>query len=296
MRTIICLPCALLLACIWPLRAQQTSVQDKALSKGESTSQKKPGIRVPTIRTEDELIKLEKQWAEAGVKGDIGFFARIAADDYLIVDTDGSVRNKQQEIANFHQETQTSQTVEDMKVRIYGGSAVVVGRFTITGTYAGQPNNFSGSFTDVWVWRNQGWQLVSTQNTSAPEADSSKLPLDSFFVTREKEVWEALRKKDKSVAAGLLAYDFVGMSDFGFSTNAEWIKQLDGQYTVDDYSIEDVKLLRPNPTTALLLYKSTCKGTGEWAEFCSRARYISDLWTERNGQWIALFSQDTQAK
>jgi hypothetical protein len=46
---------------------------------------------------EQELIRLEKQWAEAVVKGDNSFFDRTAADDYVIVDAGGDVRHKQQE-------------------------------------------------------------------------------------------------------------------------------------------------------------------------------------------------------
>lgn len=450
MRTTMCLLCCLLLACVWPLRAQQTTV--KGLTNERGTSQKERGTQTrdaaTTVRPEDQLIELEKQWAEAAVKGDVGFFEHIATADYVIVDCDGSVRNKQQEIASSRQETQTSQTVEDLKVRVYGRSAVVVGRFTIAGTYAGQANNLSGNFTDVWirpnrtwllastqntckaaegaqnanpavdktetaerdaekeliqlekqraeeelrgleneavqaelradmpaldrifsddwivvdedaqvrdkkaefepyktgeekvtagrlddmsvrlfgeaavvigrymfkgsfqgkpfdikgrftdVWarRNGRWQIVSGQNTAIPEDNATEFPPDPFFIAKEKEIWESLKHKDTSAATRLLADDFVGMYDFGFFTKSEWIKQIDGQYTIGDYTIEAVKLLRASPTTVLLLYKSTCKGTGEWAEFCSRAQYISDLWVERHGQWLALFSQDTRAR
>jgi ketosteroid isomerase-like protein len=290
-RTTMCLPCCLLLlACVGPLRAQQTAVQGKVQGKALTN-------RATTAGAEDQLRQLEKQWAEAAVKGDVGFFEHIATDDYLIVDCDGSVRNKQQEMANARQEAQTSQTVEVLKVRVYDRSAVVVGEFTIAGTYAGQANNPSGSFTDVWIKPNRTWLLVSTQNTcKSAESAQTGDPADSFFVAREKEVWEALKKKDKPAATRLLADDFVGMYDFGFFTKSQWVKQIDEQYTIGDYTIEGEKLLRASPTTALLLYKCTCKGTGEWAAFCSRARYISDLWVERNGQWMALFSQDTQAR
>jgi hypothetical protein len=87
----------------------------------------------------------------------------------------------------------------------------------------------------------------------------------------------------------------VGMYDFGFFNKSEWIKQLDDQYTVDDYTIENPRVLHPSANTALLLYTSTCKGTGTWAEGCSHPSRTSDLYVERNGQWLALFSQDTQA-
>jgi ketosteroid isomerase-like protein len=166
------------------LWAQQTTVKGKAVTNENDTSRKDWGTRtgswVTKVRVEDQLIQLEKQWAEAAVKGDVGFFERIATDDYLIVDCDGSVRNKQQEIANARQEAQTSQTVEVLKVRVYGRSAVVVGGFTIAGTYAGQANNLSGSFTDVWIKPNRTWRLVSTQNTCKPTFGalmSPELPL-----------------------------------------------------------------------------------------------------------------------
>ena len=130
---------------------------------------------------------------------------------------------------------------------------------------------------------------------SLPKADTAKVHPDSFFVAKEKEVWEGLKNKDKAAAARLLADDFVGMYDFGYFSKPEWIKQIDEQYSIDDYTIGQPKLLRPSPTTSLLLYKSTCKGTGEWAEYCSHTQYISDLWVQRDGKWQALFSQNTQA-
>jgi hypothetical protein len=119
-------------------------------------------------------------------------------------------------------------------------------------------------------------------------------PPKSFFIAKEKEDWEALKHKDKAAATRLLADDFVGMYDFGYLTKSEWIKQIDEEYTVEDYTIENAKLLRPSANTALLLYTSKCKGTGTWTQFCSHASRISDLYVERNGQWLALFSQDTQ--
>ena len=143
--------------------------------------------------------------------------------------------------------------------------------------------------------RNGRWQIVSSQNTAIPEANATEFPPDSFFIAKEKEDWEAIKNRDKAAATRLLADDFVGMYDFGFFNKSEWVKQLDDHYTVDDYTIENAKVLHPSATTALLLYTSNCKGTGAWADFCSHTSRISDLFVERNGQWLGLFSQDTTA-
>ena len=129
----------------------------------------------------------------------------------------------------------------------------------------------------------------------AKSVNAIESPPMSYFVAKEKEVWEALKQKDKAAATRLLADDFVGMYASGFYTKSEWLKQIGEQYTISAYTIDDVKLLRASPTTVLLLYRSTCKGTGEWAEICARVEYISDLWVKRNGRWTAMFSQETQA-
>jgi len=146
------------------------------------------------------------------------------------------------------------------------------------------------------VWPLQAQQVpAKNTGTSSPAAVLSGLPSDQFFIEKEKGVWETLKHKDKATATRLLADDFVGMYDFGFFNKSEWVKQIDDQYTVDDYTIMDPKVLHPSPTSALLLYTSTCKGTGAWADYCSHTSRISDLWVERNGEWLDLFSQDTTA-
>jgi len=223
---------------------------------------------------EQELIRLEKQWAAA--VGDAAFLKRITADEYVIVDASGDVRNKRQELAVSQNEKFQTSTVDDLSVRVYGDSAVALGRYALTGTNMGQPYSETGRFTDVWVKRSGKWLLVSSQNTSLPAAVTPTLPPDQFFIEKEKEVWEALKHKDKAAATRLLADDFVGMYDFGFFNKSEWVKQIDDQYTVDDYTIMNPKVLHPSPTTALLLYTSTCKGTGEWADYCSNTSRISD--------------------
>ena len=118
---------------------------------------------------------------------------------------------------------------------------------------------------------------------------------DAFFIAKEKEVWEALKSKNKAADSQLLAEDFVGLYDTGFATRSDHVKQMDDSYAIDTYTIQDSKVVRLDPKTALLLYKSTCKGSGDWETYCSRPVYVSSLWVHRGGHWVALFSQDTPA-
>jgi hypothetical protein len=230
---------------------------------------------------EKELIQLEKDFAEATLKGDHEFYDRILADDWINIHEDGSIGTKHGDAS--HKTVYDTATFDDIKVRVYGESAVATGCYSVGWTEGGRRSFVSGRFTDVWERRKGRWQIVSTQNTAIPEARAGEFPPDSFFIAKEKEDWEVLKHKDKAAAARLLADDFVGMYDFGFFNKSEWINQLDEQYTVDDYTIESAKVLHPSANTALLLNTSDCKGTGTWADPCSHAWRISDLYVERNG-------------
>jgi len=164
---------------------------------------------------------------------------RIFSDDWIIVDEEAQVRDKKSEFEPYKtgEEKLTAGRLDDMRVRLFGEAAVVTGRSRFKGGFQGKPFDIRCRFTDIWVRRNGRWQIVSSQNTAIPEARATEFPPDSFFIAMEKEDCEALKHKDKAAATRLLADDFVGMYDFGFFTKSEWIKQLDDQYTVDDYTI-----------------------------------------------------------
>lgn len=138
---------------------------------------------------------------------------------------------------------------------------------------------------------------LSTLNAQQPSqtSDRHRSETDSFFVAKETEVWEALKHKDKAADSRLLADDFVGLYDTGFATKSDHVMQMDDKYSIETYNLQDAKVLRLSPQMALLLYKVTCAGSGEWEQYCSRTEYVSSLWVERGGNWQNLFSQDTAA-
>jgi hypothetical protein len=92
--------------------------------------------RTKTGSVEQELIKLENEWADAWVKMDVAFFDRIEADDYTYTACEGSVWTKAQDLTLLKSGDSviTSWVLADMKVRVYGDAAVVTGRTTIKET------------------------------------------------------------------------------------------------------------------------------------------------------------------
>ena len=116
-----------------------------------------------TQSVEQELIKLENEWADAWVKSDVAFFDRIMADDYTWTSPWGDVSTKADNFAlvKSGEDVITSWVLADMKVRVYGDAAVVTGCSTIKETYKGEDVSGQERWTHTWVKRAGRWQCVA---------------------------------------------------------------------------------------------------------------------------------------
>ena len=119
-----------------------------------------------------ELVAIEHQLAEAWLKGDRRFVERILADDWTVTDFSGRVLTKRQVIDEGFASNDrriASAELDDLRVRIYGESAVVTGKSKISGEYRGKAVNVVTRFTDVFVRRAKKWQVVASQATRLAE-------------------------------------------------------------------------------------------------------------------------------
>jgi ketosteroid isomerase-like protein len=112
---------------------------------------------------EQELMKLENEWAKSVVKLDLAFMERILADDYTWTDAAGNVHTKAEEIASIKsgQGVVTSSVNDEMKVRVYGDAAVVTGLTTQKGMEKGKEVSGQFRWTDTWVKLAGRWQCVA---------------------------------------------------------------------------------------------------------------------------------------
>ena len=106
---------------------------------------------------------LEKEWAAAVSKLDLGFLDRIWADNYSWTSYDGKVWSKAQTLESLQsgQDAVSSAILDDVKVRVYGDAAVVTGRSTFNETFQGKDVSGQERFTDTWVRRSGRWQCVA---------------------------------------------------------------------------------------------------------------------------------------
>ena len=127
---------------------------------------------------EQEIKRLENEWLNSYLKGDKQTFERIVADDFTRTDESGKFATKAEEkelIQAPPASVKASLTNEDIKVRVYGETAVVTGRIV---SKVQDSLNFQSRFTDTFVKRKGRWQVVARHYSRIP-AERSVINLDS---------------------------------------------------------------------------------------------------------------------
>ena len=117
---------------------------------------------------EDEMLKVEEAWSRAIATNDVRGMDAHTADDWVIVDTNGSVSKK----AGFMAAVINGDLVHDGltldpdTVRVYGDTAIVSGIARSSGTYKGQRFSTHERSTDLFVRQDGRWRCVFTQLTA----------------------------------------------------------------------------------------------------------------------------------
>jgi hypothetical protein len=112
------------------------------------------------------------------------------------------------------------------------------------------------------------------------------------FVALETQVWEAMRTGDPQAEANLLSDDFVGVYSVGIAGKENHAAALANGPVVVSYEIHGARLIELTDDHVLLCYRAVFVGVGESAPTTSN--YISSLWSRRDGEWLNVFSQDTE--
>ncbi len=113
------------------------------------------------------VMNVERDWTEAHLRGDVEAIARLMADDYAKIESDGSVSDKAAVLAKYTPETRYWEKAQGdaYDVRVYGDTAVVIGRWTARGMNNGTRFDYAARFMSVYVRRAGQWQMVAEQST-----------------------------------------------------------------------------------------------------------------------------------
>src|SRR5262245_28629607 len=117
--------------------------------------------------TEREIRGLNLEYDKAIVQQDAAALERLLAQDFVVTKMGGKLSNKAQEIADAKSGETKFETgrSEDVKVRLYGDTAIVNGRWVEKSVTKGKSFDGSHLYTTVYLKRNGKWQIVSDQVT-----------------------------------------------------------------------------------------------------------------------------------
>lgn len=120
-------------------------------------------------QAEKYIIESEKQWAESVVTGDTTVIEKIIADDFIGIDPDGNQYTKQQmfDFARNAPKDFKSNVLDNIHIRFYRNTAVAQGSETWV-RYSGQQLTGQFVWTDIWVLRNDKWQIVASEDLIPP--------------------------------------------------------------------------------------------------------------------------------
>jgi uncharacterized protein (TIGR02246 family) len=117
--------------------------------------------------TEKAVAALEQQWLQSQKTNNPDLVAPLIADKFMNTDTEGKVTGKAQMLAQAKATKYESVDYDDLKVTVFGDTAIAIGTFKAKGTDpTGKAMDVQERFTDTWVKMPNGkWQCVASQGT-----------------------------------------------------------------------------------------------------------------------------------
>jgi ketosteroid isomerase-like protein len=128
--------------------------------------------QVPAQNPKDDsqqtkLLVMEHLWNEAQINRDSRALDGMIGRDFVNTEYDGEVSDKAKFLADIKdpQFNLSTLTIQDLRVSMYGDSAIVVGIYHTKGTYQNKPYEHWGRFTDTWVYTEGRWQCAASHTS-----------------------------------------------------------------------------------------------------------------------------------
>ncbi len=149
------------------------------LSAFPAVAQTAPSPVQPHTEVEREIIELEKQWAAAIKRQDAAAMSQFLAESYFLAIAAAGrplqVVPREEWLATLKDYVTESSTIDDIRVGVYGDTAVVLMLYTQKATVRGRDRSAQFVLTDIWVKQKDGWR-VAERHSSRPEPAPAPRP------------------------------------------------------------------------------------------------------------------------
>ena len=115
-------------------------------------------------KLEQEFRDLDRGWVAAYLQGDTELFDRIWIEGFIFTFPFGQGTNKAQEVENIKSGDLAFESLhtDNLKVSVYGKTAVMAGRLTMKGRYKDQDISGQYNYTNVLGKQQECWQIVAS--------------------------------------------------------------------------------------------------------------------------------------
>jgi ketosteroid isomerase-like protein len=123
-----------------------------------------------------EVEALELDWRAAQLDNNVSAVDRLLADDYLGINANGTLETKADELARRRSGTLhiTQLELSDIKVRIYGDTAVVTSKAELVGKSGDRDISGRYRYTRVYSNRDGQWRIVSFEASRVSGEDGKR--------------------------------------------------------------------------------------------------------------------------
>lgn len=118
-----------------------------------------------------DLAKAVKDYYQARFHNDIPVLRRLVSDDYVLVNSDATVENKQKVLADHSLPgfKIDPYVVEQPVEKVWRDAAVIGGLVHLSWTLDGKHQTRLVRIADIWAKRDGHWQTTYTQVTRGPQ-------------------------------------------------------------------------------------------------------------------------------
>jgi hypothetical protein len=138
-------------------------------------------------------------------------------------------------------------------------------------------------------------QPVANENMAnankTPETKAVAPPSEADMIAKEKATWDAFKRKDADAFKKALAPEYVEIVGDGIKDLAATVSGMN-DVTFTDLTFADWKMTTIDKDLVLLTYTTAQKGTYKGEPFEATNRHGA-AWINRNGEWLAVYFQDT---
>jgi uncharacterized protein (TIGR02246 family) len=119
-------------------------------------------------KAKQEILKVEDDMNQAIVRGDVAMLERIFADDFTVTNPSGKIISRAQDLEEIKigDNKLVQLNHDEIRVRVYGDTAVLSGRSRSTLQYKGNISKGPRRFTNVYVKEDGHWRIVDHHVTN----------------------------------------------------------------------------------------------------------------------------------